>query len=733
MLKAALLKMVNVFSPVVLRQGMEDMQRGQVLTIRLSEGLLKARVKGAVHQLYDIHLDLKSWPSGDMRCACQDQVPCRHIAACFFSLQDQAKLNVVQLPELPINIKRAILNEDSNISIDNVLDVDTFEWYSNVDGDGHDFFSYQLGIVINGVEVDIMPLVIDLLHRMTSAEIEAFPEKKRIDLPLQDGKRLRIEFGRLRPLLRVLLHYTLGSGSGGMRNYHVSLMQEAEDALRVTTARWRGTQALRDQLQKLTAMSELPHIEPPLGLHTSLRDYQQHGLNWLHFLKSMQFGGVLADDMGLGKTIQTLALLQYEKEQGRLKTASLILAPTSLVGNWFEEARRFTPDLKILVFHGFDRHHQAFDEYDVVISTYGLIQRDKSLFIAYPFYYLILDEAQFIKNSRTKTTQIVLQIQSRYRLCLTGTPLENHLGELWSLFHFLMPGLLGNARQFRQFFRLPIEKQADKERQSLLAKRVQPFLLRRTKDEVLRELPLKTEMVRKLALYGPQRDLYEAIRLSMEAKVREVIARQGFGKSQIVVLDALLKLRQVCCDPRLLSLPQADMAFGHSAKLDALMALLDNVMDEGRAVLVFSQFTSMLALIEEKLIERKYAYLTLTGKTKDRQSVVQRFQNQEASIFLISLRAGGTGLNLTRADTVILYDPWWNPAVQDQAIARSHRIGQINPVFVYKLIAAGTVEETIVSIQDQKRGLFEGVLSEQGTAGFKLTEDELLQCFAPME
>ena len=208
-----------------------------------------------------------------------------------------------------------------------------------------------------------------------------------------------------------------------------------------------------------------------------------------------------------------------------------------------------------------------------------------------------------------------MQIQSCYRLCLTGTPLENHLGELWSLFHFLMPGLLGNARQFRQFFRLPIEKQNDRERQMILSKRVQPFLLRRTKDEVLRELPLKTEIVRKLALHGPQRDLYEALRLSMDAKVRAAIALQGFGKSQIVVLDALLKMRQVCCDPRLLSLPQADMAWGHSVKLDTLMDLLDNVMDEGRAVLVFSQFTSMLALIEEKLIERKYAYLTLTGKT----------------------------------------------------------------------------------------------------------------------
>ncbi len=415
-----------------------------------------------------------------------------------------------------------------------------------------------------------------------------------------------------------------------------------------------------------------------------------------------------------------------------MKKASLIVAPTSLMGNWFEEALRFTPALRVLIFHGATRHQGDFDDYDVVISTYGLIQRDKVRFLDYPFYYLILDEAQFIKNARTKTTQVVQQLRATHRLCLTGTPVENHLGELWSLFHFLMPGLLGDAKQFRQFFRVPIEKESNFERRELLAHRVQPFMLRRTKDQVARELPPKTEMTRMIALTGTQRDLYEAIRMSMEKKVRDAIAQQGLGKSQIVLLDALLKLRQVCCDPRLLSLPEASMAHGNSAKLDTLMELLDNLMVEGRSVLVFSQFTSMLKLIEEQVIARQYGYLKLTGQTQNRQALVRRFQDGEAPIFLISLKAGGTGLNLTRADTVILYDPWWNPAVQDQATDRSHRIGQVNPVFVYKLITTGTVEEAILAIQERKKALFDSLLSNKAEGGVGLTETDIEQFFMPL-
>ena len=351
----------------------------------------------------------------------------------------------------------------------------------------------------------------------------------------------------------------------------------------------------------------------------------------------------------------------------------------------------------------------------------------------YSFYYLVLDEAQVIKNTQTKTRQIIQQLQSKHRLCLTGTPLENHLGELWSLFHFLAPGFLGTQKQFRQLFQNPIEKQQDEEVRAALVRRLQPFVLRRTKNQVASELPQKTEITRTIDLLGFQRDLYETIRMTTERSVREAIAKQGLGKSQWVFLEALLKLRQVCCDPRLLN-REEERAVNASAKLDVCLELLDNLMEEGRSVLVFSQFTSMLALIEEALNARGYKYLLLTGKSRNREQIIQRFQAGEAPIFLISLRAGGVGLNLTRADTVIHYDPWWNPAVEDQATDRTHRIGQNKPVFVYRLIGAGTVEEVMMKMQAQKRALFDSIFSEEKlSAAVEWTEEEVAQFFMPLE
>lgn len=617
-----------------------------------------------------------------------------------------------------------------------IVDADELEWFSELDEKGNDFFSYQLGIVIEGKTVGVVPLVAELIGRLDRDNIDSIADDQRFKLPLPDGKILQVSFGRIKPLIRFLLQYGTrhikDSQKLEINRYQLVLMQETEQAMAAISARWQGSDSLKAQLRQLVNLDALPTIELPVGLHATLRDYQHQGVNWLQFLRISRFGGVLADDMGLGKTVQTLAHLQVEKEQGRLGKASLIVAPTSLVGNWFEEARRFTPELKVLIFHGVERHQDQFDDYDLVISTYGLIQRDKSRFTEYSFYYLILDEAQSIKNARTKTTQIIQQIQAKHRLCLSGTPLENHLGELWSLFHFLMPGLLGDAKQFRQFFQNPIEKMADADRRALLARRVQPFMLRRNKNQVASELPDKTEMTRTIELSGAQRDLYEAIRMSMEKKVREAIAKQGMGKSHIVILDALLKLRQVCCDPKLLSIPEAEIAHGTSAKLDTLMDLLDNLIEEGRRVLVFSQFTSMLQLIEIELNKRQYGYLKLTGQTQNRQNLVNTFQEGKVPIFLISLKAGGTGLNLTKADTVIHYDPWWNPAVEDQATDRSHRIGQENPVFVYKLITAGTVEETILAMQEKKRQLFEGILSDNATGMTALTPTDVEQFFMPL-
>ncbi|MDF1758066.1 MAG: DEAD/DEAH box helicase [Legionellaceae bacterium] len=735
MLKAALSKIESEFSPDVIANGQQYYSRGHVLSIRLSDGLLRARVKGSSGQIYNIHIDLKSWPGNAGRCDCKDKVKCKHAVACFFALQDKEKLSIIK----PTFIhKMDSLKEEESIVLpsDEVIHADSLSWYSDFTEQGNDFFAYQLGILIDEKPISIVPLVVNLLQRLDRRDLEAMEDDKLVNLPLEKNKWLRIEFGRIKPLLRILLSYGLSESKSDnsleMKEYQLALMQEAEQAILAVRARWQGTENVRDKLSKL-ANKELPEVEIPTGLKTSLRDYQHQGLNWLQFLKNNGFAGILADDMGLGKTIQALANLQLEKQAGNMQRASLIVAPTSLVGNWYAEAKKFTPELRVLVFHGFDRHEVEFDDYDLIISTYGLMQRDKVRFLAYDFYYLILDEAQFIKNARTKTTKIMQQLKADYRLCLTGTPLENHLGELWSLFHFLMPGLLGDSKQFRQFFRVPIEKDSDLARKEILNGRIKPFMLRRTKSEVMQELPLKTEITRLIDIVGPQRDLYEAIRLTMEEKVRSVIAAQGIGKSQILVLDALLKLRQVCCDPNLLSLPEAEMAAESSAKLDALMELLDNLMEEGRSVLVFSQFTSMLKIIEGKLAKKNYPYFKLTGETKNRQDLVDKFQDGEAPIFLISLKAGGTGLNLTRADTVILYDPWWNPAVQEQAAGRSHRIGQENPVFIYKLIMKGSVEEVILDIQAKKRDLFDSVLKNQMQIKSGLSEEDIDKFFAPLK
>ncbi len=732
MLKAALAHMQEEFPAVILQQGQAYQANGQVLSIRLSDGLLKARVKGSANQIYNVHIDLKTWPKSPSQCSCTYHSNCKHAVACLLELKLREKIP----GGLPFEKPLEPLNR-MNLNGSEIIHAEDVDWYSELNEQGHHFFAYTLGIMVNGQTVSIVPLVAEMLKRWDAQTLENLPDHKLMKLPLSQHKVLEIELGRIKPLLRFLLtYYSQPRDHEQLENirlkqYELILLQEAEQAIAANAARWFGTENLRQRLQLLSSHTSLPaHI--PSGLKTSLRDYQQQGINWLQCLRENQFSGILADDMGLGKTVQTLAHLLYEKEHDRLAKPCLIIAPTSLVNNWLEEAKRFAPALKVLVFHGFERRDDQFEQYDIVISTYGLIQRDKQRFLSHHFYYVILDEAQFIKNARTKTTQVIQQLKATHRLCLTGTPLENHLGELWSLFHFLMPGLLGNAKQFRQFFRLPIEKYQDADRQALLAKRVQPFMLRRTKTQVALELPAKTEMTHFIELEGPQRDLYEAIRMSLEKKVRDAIASQGLGRSQIILLDALLKLRQVCCDPRLLSLPDATMAQGYSAKLNALMALLDNLISEGRRVLIFSQFTSMLALIEEELTLRKYPYLILTGQTRDRYDLVQTFQTGSVPVFLISLKAGGTGLNLTRADTVILYDPWWNPAVQEQATGRSHRIGQENPVFVYKLIAAGTVEEAILDMQTKKRRLIDGILNEEQLSHANLSEEDIDQLFTTL-
>ncbi|WP_226664644.1 SNF2-related protein [Microbulbifer aggregans] len=480
-------------------------------------------------------------------------------------------------------------------------------------------------------------------------------------------------------------------------------------------------------MQRLRDFSGLENIPAPKGLNADLRSYQQDGLNWLVFLQRYGFGGILADDMGLGKTLQTLALVQHMKEQGALGKPALVIAPTSLTGNWLHEAAHFAPELKTTLIHGPDRD-PAFKQVaksDLVITTYPLLVRDKARYDRRKFSLVVLDEAQAIKNPTTKIAECVRSIKSEFRLCLTGTPLENHLGELWSLMDFALPGLLGGRKQFQKLYRTPIENDGDAERQQELARKVSPFMLRRTKRDVATELPPKTETVQYVELPSKQRALYESVRASMEKRIRDLVASQGIAKSQIEFLDALLKLRQACIDPRLVKLYKAD-GIQESAKLDWLAESMPQLLEEGRNILVFSQFTQVLKLIEAQLNAQGIAYTKLTGQTRKRQQAIDAFQNGEVRVFLISLKAGGSGLNLTAADVVIHMDPWWNPAVENQATDRAYRIGQDKPVFVYKLVAEDTVEERIHQMQQQKQALADSLFDATRSSKLPGSSEDLL-------
>ncbi len=605
---------------------------------------------------------------------------------------------------------------------------------------GADWFGLDLGIEIDGERISLLPILAQTLQQYSPEQIreltrpEQDPQRKLVCV-LPDGRMIGLPLARMQGILSILVELfdsntrLTADGRLELHSLHAARLAELESH---AGSRWLGGVRLLELGRRLRDFRGITPVDPPTGLNAVLRGYQQEGLNWLQFLREYNLAGILADDMGLGKTLQALAHILLEKQNGRASLPSLVIAPTSLMFNWKAEAERFAPDLRVLVLHGNDRkqHFDLIAGYDLVLTTYPLLPRDREFLTAQRFHLLILDEAHAIKNPKALATQIVHQINARHRLAMTGTPLENHLGELWSLFHFLLPGLLGSAESFKQQFRNPIEKFDDKARAMALAQRVRPFLLRRTKSQVVTELPPRTDIIRSCELVGAQRDLYESVRSVMHDKIRREIDAKGFRKSQIVILDALLKLRQVCCDPRLLKLTAARKV-QQSAKLDMLTSLLPEMIEEGRRILLFSQFTSMLDLIEPEMHLLKIPFVRLTGETQDRAQPVQRFQNGEVPLFLISLKAGGVGLNLTAADTVIHYDPWWNPAVEEQATGRAHRIGQTNPVFAWKLITIGTVEEKILGMQEKKRSLTEGILGDAGTGVGSFTPDELISLFEP--
>ena len=470
-----------------------------------------------------------------------------------------------------------------------------------------------------------------------------------------------------------------------------------------------------------------PAMQPP-GFQGELREYQRHGLGWLGFLQQFQLGGCLADDMGLGKTVQVLAMLLARKARDDRDVVphlpSLVVVPKSLVFNWIDEAARFAPELKVLNYTGTGRQSAlpTLGEYDAIVTTYGSLRMDAGELKDVEFDYVILDESQAIKNSETQASKACRLLKARHRLAMTGTPIENHLGELWALFEFLNPGMLGRAAAFQAAAKRTGNGKDDGTL-ATLARGIAPFLLRRTKEQVLKELPAKTEQTLYCELSGKQKKQYEQLRDYYRAQLSERIRTEGIKKSKIHVLEALLRLRQAACHPGMIDKVHARMP---SAKIDLLLEQLDEVLEEGHKTLVFSQFTTFLDLVMKKLDKQNIDYEYLDGQTSNRKKPVERFQNDpDCKLFLISLKAGGHGLNLTAAEYVYILDPWWNPAVEAQAIDRAHRIGQTKPVFAYRIIAKGTVEEKILELQKSKRALADAVITANESLIQSLTADDL--------
>ncbi len=611
------------------------------------------------------------------------------------------------------------------------------DWEASLEEEGHQWFSLSLGVRMDGLEVNLLPLLVDILSQVGSTEelYRRLDAERHFLLPAGADRWIKVPSDRLRPIFDTLVELYSQQPLRDDGKLLLSPYQGIQlgDLLNDPRLKWHGAEDLQELQRKLAAFEKIEEVDVPEGFTAELRGYQKHGLSWLQFLREYQFNGILADDMGLGKTVQTLAHLLLEKKSGRATAPNLIVVPTSLLGNWKREAHEFAPELKVLLLHGADRHREfaRIPDHDLVVTTYPLLRRDKDVLLKQAFHFVVLDEAQSIKNPKSQTAQTVFQLEANHRLCLSGTPMENHLGELWSIFHFLMPGFLGTQKQFNQLFRYPIERQGDGLRQEQLRKRLSPFMLRRTKAEVVKELPEKNEIIRNIILEDQQRDLYESIRLAMDSKVRAEIKKKGLARSHIMILDALLKLRQVCCDPRLVSMPQAANV-DKSAKLELLMDMVPEMVQEGRKILIFSQFTKMLSLIETEMDNAGIAYTKLTGQTRKRDEAIEKFQSGDVPVFLVSLKAGGVGLNLTAADTVIHYDPWWNPAAENQATDRAHRIGQDKVVFVYKLITEGTVEEKIVAMQERKQSLADAVYSGKDSQSGNFSSEELIGLLSEM-
>jgi SNF2 family DNA or RNA helicase len=583
-------------------------------------------------------------------------------------------------------------------------------------------------------------------ERFSAADIQRLILSGQSHARLRNGKLALIDTGAVEELQEVLLDCSPEQRAGRYRIGHTQA--GFVDATLRLHGGWQ-VQAPAAWRDRARPDSDAGLQCPPLGeLETVLRPYQKTGVAWLHFLRRNGFGGILADEMGLGKTLQVLALAQtITLPAGAGPTAPargpiLVVCPTSLIFNWVAEAQKFTPSLKMLALHGPGRH-LLFDQIshsDLIVTSYALLRRDAEKYGRWEFDTVVLDEAQHIKNRQTQNAQAVKAVRAQHRLVLTGTPLENSVLDLWSIFDFLMPGYLGTAAEFQQRYERPISEK-DTAAQERLGRRLRPFLFRRLKREVAPELPDRIEQVSFCELNEEQRVVYQQVLEACRKEVLDATGTTGLARSRMVVLTALLRLRQICCDLRLLKLEDAPpvsqlppIANGSepeatseapklpSGKLELFRELLEEILDGGHRVLVFSQFTSVLALLRDELVREGVPFCYLDGATSDRGSVVTRFQQSRIPVFLISLKAGGVGLNLTGADTVMHFDPWWNPAVEDQATDRAHRIGQRQVVTSYKLITRNTVEEKILLLQQRKRQVVRATLEENLTEALSWEE-----------
>ncbi len=505
-------------------------------------------------------------------------------------------------------------------------------------------------------------------------------------------------------------------GQHTLKKHHLALVQGLKQGnlAKVT---------MSNKLEKLKDFAQIDDIPTPKGFIGELRPYQKAGYNWLHFLNQYNFGGCLADDMGLGKTVQTLAFLLSLKEQGH-QGASLLIMPTSLAYNWEMEANKFTPDLKVLVYTGThrDKNVERFTNYDIVITSYGIARIDIDILQKYFFNYVILDESQAIKNPSSHTSRAVRELNSKFRLILSGTPLENSTMDLWSQMSFINEGLLGTQAYFKNNFQIPIEKKGDEAKIKKLFALIKPFILRRHKSQVATDLPEKVENVHYSIMSEDQQKEYDEVKEYYRSNILNHITKNGLGKSQMILLQGLTKLRQIANHPKMVD-PDYE---SDSGKMRDVFHMLDKALQEGHKILMFSQFVKHLSLLQTQLKEKGIEYAYLDGSTKDRQKQVENFQNNpDLQLFLISLKAGGLGLNLTKADYVFILDPWWNPATEAQAVDRAHRIGQQNTVFTYRFITKNTVEEKIMALQQHKLKLATDLISTEESFMKKLSQDDI--------